>query len=163
MDAVHFPLVPIGIIRTDFKSSSEMPIQPAFSEAFGRAIVKPEYSKGLVSLELFSHIYLIYWFHRSKSFELTVKPYMDDANHGVFSTRAPARPNPVGISVVELVRIEENVVVFRGADMLDMTPLLDIKPYVPRFDSRATATAGWLEKRLEDSNAQGIADNRFEV
>lgn len=94
---------------------------------------------------------------------MTVKPYLDNANHGIFSTRAPTRPIPIGISVVELMEVEDNVIVFRGADMLDKTPLLDIKPYVPRFDSRGTDSAGWLNTKLGEEKEQGIADDRFEV
>ena len=104
----------------------------------------PEYVKGLRDLAGFSHIVLIYHFHLSRPPSLLVRPYMDDVEHGVFATRAPSRPNPIGISVVRLVGIDGNVIHVRDVDIVDGTPLLDIKPYVPAFDVRETERIGWL-------------------
>jgi tRNA-Thr(GGU) m(6)t(6)A37 methyltransferase TsaA len=155
-------LRPIGIIKTEYYSSKDMPIQSCFSQSIGQAILHPEFADGLVSLDLFSHIYLIYWNHKASSPSLLVTPYMDKREHGIFATRAPSRPNPLGVSVVELVEIINGTIVFRGADMLDGTPLLDIKPYVPDFDCRATASKGWLEERLPQMDGSKAGDDRFE-
>ncbi len=108
------------------------------------AEISEEFTEGLTDLTGFSHIILIYHFHKSGKAPLMQKPLLDKKLHGVFSIRSPRRPNPIGISIVELVRIEENLVYFHGADMLDETPLLDIKPFVPRFDNRENASSGWL-------------------
>jgi tRNA-Thr(GGU) m(6)t(6)A37 methyltransferase TsaA len=126
---------PIGIIRSEQTNPEETPIQPVFAKGCqGRAELFPEYAAGLRDLEGFSHIYLLYHFHHSGPVRLIVKPFLDDVEKGVFATRAPCRPNPIGLSVVELVRCEDNVLHLDGLDVLDGTPLLDIKPFVPRFD-----------------------------
>jgi len=140
----HFILQPIGVIHTPFASPSEVPIQAARSAAVGRVEVYPEYAAGLVDLDGFSHIILVYWFHRASDFSLTVQPFLDDQPHGLFATRYPARPNPIGLSVVELVAVEDCTLQVRGVDVLDGTPLLDIKPFVPQFDHREGARVGWL-------------------
>jgi tRNA-Thr(GGU) m(6)t(6)A37 methyltransferase TsaA len=116
-----------------------------------------------MSLDMFSHIYLIYWFHKTMKPNLVVTPYLDSQQHGVFSTRAPSRPNPIGISVVELIEIDKETIIFRGADMLDGTPLLDIKPYVPVFDCRVNATEGWLKGKISFREEDKVADERFEI
>ncbi|MGY5862445.1 MAG: tRNA (N6-threonylcarbamoyladenosine(37)-N6)-methyltransferase TrmO [Candidatus Thorarchaeota archaeon] len=157
-----FKVSPIGQIHTPFKTSENVPIQPAFSKVEGEAVVFSEFVDGLHSLEGFSHIILVYWFHRAKSPKLKVRPYLDTIERGLFATRAPSRPNPIGLSVVEMIRLDENKIVFKGADMLDGTPLLDIKPYVPGFDGVSDARVGWLERHLSDSKPEGrIADSRF--
>jgi len=140
---------PIGIIRSPFKEPKGTPIQPAAAKGIeGRVEVFPEYAEGLKDLEGFSHIILIYHFHLARKSSLKVKPFMDDQLHEVFSTRAPSRPNTIGISVVRLVRIEGNALYVQDIDIVDGTPLLDIKPYVPEFDVRVVDKTGWLEKNV---------------
>lgn len=153
---------PIGVIRTPFTSSEGITIQAHMSDELGEVVLHSEYASGLHSLNQFSHIILLYWFHQSKDPQMLVRPYLGNEVRGLFSTRAPARPNPIGISVVEVVKMENNRIVFRGADMLDNTPLLDIKPFVPEFDHRPHATSGWLSQFLDDENTVKTADNRFE-
>ncbi len=137
---------PIGVIRTPFKEPRGTPIQPVGAEGVeGVVEVFPEYAEGLEGLEGFSHIFLIYHFHLVRGYSLKVKPYMSDRFQGVFATRAPFRPNPIGISVVRLVRIEGNILYVRDVDIVDGTPLLDIKPYVPAFDVRKVESIGWLK------------------
>jgi len=141
---------PIGVIRTPFKSPVGVPIQPSAGKGIrGLIEIFPEYVEGLKDLEGFSHIILIYHFHLVKRFSLKIIPYMDKEYRGVFATRAPARPNPIGISVVRLVKIEENKLYIEDVDIVDGTPLLDIKPYVPEFDYRPEVKIGWLEKRVK--------------
>ncbi len=140
---------PIGIIYTPFKEPKGTPIQPTAAKGVhGRVEVFPEYAEGLKDLDGFSHIILIYHFHLSKKFSLKVKPFMDDQMRGVFATRAPSRPNPIGISVVRLIKIEGNILHIQDVDIVDGTPLLDIKPYVPEFDVRVVDRVGWLEGNL---------------
>ena len=139
----------IGIIHSPFKEPKGTPIQPEAAQGIeGTVEVFQEYAAGLKDLDGFSHIMLIYHFHLSKESSLKVKPFMDDQTHGVFSTRAPNRPNPIGISVVQLVKIEGNILHVKDVDIVDGTPLLDIKPYVPEFDIRDARKKGWLEKNV---------------
>ena len=139
----------IGIIHSPFKGPKGVPIQPSAGIGVeGYVEIFPEYVPGLKDLESFSHIILLYHFHLSKPFSLLVKPYLDDEDHGVFATRAPARPNPIGLSIVQLLSIEKNILRIRDVDIVDGTPLLDIKPYVPQFDERGNARIGWLEKKI---------------
>jgi tRNA-Thr(GGU) m(6)t(6)A37 methyltransferase TsaA len=139
----------IGIIHSTFKEPKGTPIQPIVGKgSTGKIEVFEEYSQGLKNLDGFSHIILIYHFHLSKKSSLKVKPFMDDQKRGVFSTRAPSRPNPIGISVVRLSKIDGNILSISDLDILDGTPLLDIKPYVPEFDVRYVKKKGWLEKNL---------------
>jgi tRNA-Thr(GGU) m(6)t(6)A37 methyltransferase TsaA len=149
----------IGVIRSPFTEPKDTPIQPsAASEAMGKAEIFEEYRDGLADLEGFSHIILLYHFHLIKGYRLTVEPFLDSAEHGVFATRAPSRPNRIGLSVVELIGREENILHIKNVDILDGTPLLDIKPYVPEFDSRSSVRLGWLEKnvsRLPDAKDDG--------
>jgi len=141
---------PIGVIRTPFKSPVGVPIQPPAGRGVrGVVEVFPEYVEGLKDLEGFSYIILIYHFHLVKRYSLRDTPYMDSEARGVFATRAPARPNPIGISIVKLVKIEGNKLYIEDVDIVDGTPLLDIKPYVPEFDYRPNARIGWLEKRVK--------------
>ncbi|MCD6450557.1 MAG: tRNA (N6-threonylcarbamoyladenosine(37)-N6)-methyltransferase TrmO [Thermotogaceae bacterium] len=147
MDEIKYK--PIGIIHSPFKEPKGTPIQPAAAKGVeGVAEIFPEYVEGLKDLEGFSHIILIYHFHLSKKFSLKVKPFMEDRIHGVFSTRAPSRPNPIGISIVRLIKIEKNILYIRDVDIVDGTPLLDIKPYVPEFDERKVDKIGWLEENV---------------
>lgn len=139
-------LRPIGVIRSPHQHAECTPIQPIYARgARGRAEVLPEYVDGLRDLEGFSHVCLIYWFHKASSPRLIVKPFLDDMPRGVFATRASCRPNPIGLSVVRLVRREENVLHLEDMDILDGTPLLDIKPYITRFDYRENARCGWQD------------------
>lgn len=157
-----FEFHPIGTIRTPHKAIEGMPIQPGgAADAAGRAEVDPALVEGLQDLDGFSHLILLYGFHKSRGYELTVKPFLEDRQRGLFATRAPRRPNPLGISIVKLVRIEGTVVHFKGADVLDGTPLLDIKPYVPRFDAYPEAKSGWLADRVHRL-AETTSDERFQ-
>lgn len=144
---MEFIMRPIGVIRSPFQEKEQTPIQPSRSQAKGRVEVYPEYAAGLEDIEGFSHIILLYVFHQSAGFALRVKPFLDDRQHGLFATRYPKRPNPIGISVVRLARREGNILEIEGVDVLDGTPLLDIKPYVSEFDIRAPTRSGWLEKK----------------
>ena len=147
-DAAYEPITlrPIGVIHSPHRQAEPTPIQPVYARGVrGRAEVLPEYSAGLRDLEGFSHLCLIYWFHEASSPRLIVKPFLEDVPRGVFATRACCRPNPLGFSVVRLVRRQENVLHIEDVDILDRTPLLDIKPYVTRFDYRESARCGWQE------------------
>jgi tRNA (adenine37-N6)-methyltransferase len=138
---------PIGVIHSPFTDKSETPIQAVRSQARGTVEIFPEYAEGLQDLEGFSHIFLLYTFHESSGYSLTVKPFLDDALHGLFATRYPYRPNPIGLSVVHLLSRTGNSLEIEGVDILDGTPLLDIKPYVPEFDIRTNTRNGWYDSR----------------
>lgn len=144
---------PIGIIHSPFKAPKGTPIQSTSNEAsnaMGTIEIFKYYVPGLKDLLGFSHIILLYHFDRAKSCELQKKPFMDVVPRGIFSIRAPSRPNPIGFSILELVDIvEENKLIVKGIDILDKTPLLDIKPYVPEFDSRKKARIGWLQDNIQ--------------
>jgi tRNA-Thr(GGU) m(6)t(6)A37 methyltransferase TsaA len=152
---------PIGVIHSPFRDLKGMPIQPAGAEdVVGTVEIEPEYAAGLKDIEGFSHIILIYHLHLSEGYSLEVKPFLDDELHGVSATRAPARPNAIGISVVRLVTVQGRVMQVADVDIVDGTPLLDLKPYVPEFDARKTERIGWLSKarrRVRDVRA----DERF--
>ena len=141
---------PIGIIHSPYKEPRGTPIQPtAAKDVEGTVEIFHEYAEGLKDIEGFSHIILVYHFHLSKEFSLKIKPYMDNSLRGVFATRSPSRPNPIGISVVRLIRVKGNILHIRDVDIVDGTPLLDIKPYVPEFDVRKVEKIGWLEKKVK--------------
>jgi tRNA-Thr(GGU) m(6)t(6)A37 methyltransferase TsaA len=139
---------PVGTIHSPFKDPEGTPIQSSASQAQGTIEVFPEYVLGLKDLDGFSHIILLYHFHRSRKPELVVKPFMDLESRGIFAIRAPSRPNSIGFSVVRLIKIEGNILHVEGIDILDGTPLLDIKPYVPKFDSVEAERIGWLEENV---------------
>lgn len=140
---------PIGILHSPFKDPVGTPIQPSAAAGISATVeIFPEYEEGLKDLEGFSHIILLYHFHLSKPYKLTVKPFMDENYHGVFATRSPSRPNPIGISTVRLLKIEKNVLYIQNVDILDETPVLDIKPYVPEFDRNEEIKIGWLENNI---------------
>ena len=139
---------PIGTIHSPFKEAEGTPIQSSASQVQGTIEVFPEFVAGLKDLDGFSHIILLYHFHRSRKPELVVKPFMDVESRGVFSIRAPSRPNSIGFSVVRLLKIDGNLLYVEGLDILDGTPLLDIKPYVPKFDSVKAERIGWLEDNV---------------
>jgi tRNA-Thr(GGU) m(6)t(6)A37 methyltransferase TsaA len=147
MDGIRYK--PIGVIHSPFKEPKGTPIQPAGAKGIrGTVEVFPEYAKGLKDVDGFSHLILLYHFHLSQGSSLEAKPYMDNQARGIFAMRSPNRPNPIGISVVRLVRIEENILHIQDVDIVDGTPLLDIKPYVPEFDIREVEKIGWLEKKV---------------
>jgi tRNA-Thr(GGU) m(6)t(6)A37 methyltransferase TsaA len=152
---------PIGVINSPLKEPKGTPIQPSATNGVeGTVKVFPKYTDGLKDLKGFSHIILLYHFHLSKKESLEVKPFMDEQPRGVFATRAPSKPNPIGISVVRLVRMEGNILHVRDVDVVDRTPLLDIKPYVPEFDVKDVEKIGWLEKRIRKL-AKARDDGRF--
>jgi tRNA-Thr(GGU) m(6)t(6)A37 methyltransferase TsaA len=151
----------IGTIHSPFHDPVGVPIQPRAGVGVkGKIILDPIYKDGLKDLEGFSHLILIYFFHRSGEGDLLVKPFLDDQKRGVFATRAPRRPNDIGLSVVKLLGIEENVLEIEDLDILDGTPLLDIKPYIPDFDHNQDFRVGWLEKH-RDKIPGKQADDRF--
>ena len=137
----------IGIIHSPFTDISMIPIQASRSQVKGSVEIYPQYAEGLQDLEGFSHIILLYAFHGSSGYSLIVKPFLDDQLHGLFATRYPDRPNPIGLSVVKLLKRQNNILKIEGMDMLDDTPLLDIKPYVPEFDIRTGTRNGWYDTR----------------
>ena len=137
-------ITPIGVIRTPFKTKEECPIQPVYAEeAAGRVEIFPEFIPGLKDIDTFSHIYLLYAFHRAGSIELVRATFLDDAPHGIYASRHPCRPNGIGMSIVELIDIQGTTLTVQGIDVLDETPLLDIKPYIPKFDCFPEASEGW--------------------
>lgn len=152
---------PIGILHSPFKKPEEMPIQPTGAAGVNGTIeVCEDFRAELKDLDGFSHIILLYQFHRSHGFKLHVVPFLDSRPRGVFATRAPKRPNPIGLSVVQLDRVEGGKLHIRNVDIPDGTPLLDIKPYVPEFDSPTAVRTGWLEK-VGKSVACRKSDDRF--
>ena len=152
---------PIGVIHTPFKERSGMPIQPSGGSGIeGTVDVYPEFREGLSDLEGFSHIILLYYFHRSEGFKLRVVPFLDIRPRGLFATRAPRRPNPIGVSVVRLLGVEDGILRIENVDILDGTPLLDIKPYVPEFDLQTDIRTGWLEE-VGKNVSNKKSDNRF--
>jgi tRNA-Thr(GGU) m(6)t(6)A37 methyltransferase TsaA len=154
-------LRPIGTIVSPFKDPAGMPVQPAAAQGVrGEILLFPEYVAGIQDLDGFSHIFLIYFLHKVRTSKLVVTPFLDDQPRGVFATRAPVRPNPIGLSVVKLIEIKRNTLYIENIDMLDGTPLLDIKPYVPAFDDHPASSIGWV------ANAKGQieemkSDSRF--
>jgi tRNA-Thr(GGU) m(6)t(6)A37 methyltransferase TsaA len=160
MTARKVHLKPIGVIRTGFRQAAGTPIQSSRAgDATGTVEVFPEFAPGLKDLDGFERIWLIYWFDRAPEPRLSVTPFLDDRERGVFATRAPARPNPIGMSPVRLIRIAGNTLEVAGVDILDETPLLDIKPYVPEFDSHAVERSGWFGRAQE---RRSVADARFD-
>jgi tRNA-Thr(GGU) m(6)t(6)A37 methyltransferase TsaA len=152
---------PIGVIRSPFTALENMPIQPAAAAGVeGSVEVFKDFQAGLKDLDGFSHIILLYHFHGSASFQLHVVPFLDSEPRGLFATRAPKRPNPIGLSVVRLDAVENGVLHIRNVDILDGTPLLDIKPYVPEFDAHMNVRIGWLENVKRDI-ASRRSDHRF--
>jgi tRNA-Thr(GGU) m(6)t(6)A37 methyltransferase TsaA len=151
----------IGIIHSPFKKIEGTPIQPsAAKEIKGTIELREELIEGLRDLDGFSHIILLYHFHLSKEYSLSVVPFLDDTSHGVIATRAPRRPNSIGMSVVKLVKIENNILFIENVDVIDGTPLLDIKPYVKDFENSKELRIGWLSEKTK--KAKNIkADNRF--
>ena len=136
---------PVGIIHTKFHDKKDAPIQGVFAkDARGEIEIFKQYADGLEDIEGFSHLILIYHFHRSDGHSLISTPFLDDESHGIFSIRHFNRPNPVGLSIVKLENVNENILEISEVDILDGTPLLDLKPFVPFFDHRDNAKTGWL-------------------
>ena len=159
MEPIEFR--PIGVIRTPFSDIEGMPVQAAGAIGIaGRIELDPSLVEGLVDLETFSHLTLLYHLHRVTAVRLTVKSFLDDQFHGVFATRAPARPNAIGLSTVRLISIAGSTLEIEDVDILDGTPLLDMKPYVPGLDDRRDPRIGWYEGRL-DRVSEIKADDRF--
>ena len=152
---------PIGMIHSSHTMSQETPIQPVFAqECLGWAEIQPEYAEGLQDLEGFSHVHLLYHLHRAGPALMLVKPFMDTRLRGLFATRHPCRPNPIGLSLVELLAVEGCVLRLKGVDILDQTPLLDVKPFVPRFDQRQDTRGGWTDV-LNDEQARQRGAREF--
>lgn len=154
---------PVGVIRTGHTNPEDTPIQPIFAkDCEGRVEVASEFAAGLADIEAFSHIYLVYHLHKVSRVTLVTKPFMQDKEHGVFATRSPCRPNPIGLSVVRLVRRDGGTLFIKGADMLDGTPLLDIKPYTRRFDNIPTERNGWQDE-VDDAVAAKLGVRNYTV
>jgi tRNA-Thr(GGU) m(6)t(6)A37 methyltransferase TsaA len=152
----EFTIKAIGVIHTPYAESAETPIQGAFEpDAEGTVEVFDEYAEGLANVEGFSHLTLIYKFHKAKPAGLIVKPFLVDELKGVFATRSPRRPNGIGLTTVRLLGRNGNVLRVAGVDMFDGTPLLDLKPYVPHFDERTETRIGWLEAALRGRDENG--------
>lgn len=151
----------IGTIHTPFKRKEGMPIQSTGSNGTrGTIKLKRQYVEGLLDLDKFSHIILVYYFHKSKGFKLQVTPFLDNKPHGLFATRAPKRPNAIGISVVKILGIKNNILDIENVDILDGTPLLDIKPYISQFDIHETEKNGWINHKTGYSD-DIKSDSRF--
>lgn len=139
---------PVGKIYTPYKTKEECPIQPVYSTgAEGRVEVFEEYAAGLKDIETFSHLYLLYLFDRAGKIQLVRPTFLDDEPHGIYASRHPCRPNSIGMSIVRLEEKQNNILIVSGVDVLNETPLLDIKPYLPRFDIIKSASNGWVGDR----------------
>ena len=151
---------PIGIVHSPFTTTEGMPIQPSRAKGVrGTVEVFPQYAAGLDDLAGFSHLWLLCHLHEARRHSLKVIPFLDTELRGVFATRAPARPNPIALSVVRLLEVKESVLFIEGVDLLEGTPLLDIKPYVKEFDERTEVRSGWLEKARRRN---AVSDDRFD-
>jgi len=154
----------IGFIRTPFTTISDMPIQSSGASGISGFIdLNIDLLEGLTDLDGFSHLILLYHFHLVKEAKLSVIPFMDDKPHGIFATRAPVRPNTIGISIVKLQKIENNLIYFEGADMVDNSPLLDIKPFFPKYDNQQNVKFGWLEGKGDIDITKMKSDSRFDT
>lgn len=152
---------PIGYIRSPYTELTDMPIQPRGANAVEGSIeILEQYAEGLQDLDGFSHAYLIYHLHKASRTALSVIPFMDTVERGVFSTRSPLRPNHIGLSIVEITGVEKNIVHLRGVDVLDKTPLLDLKPYIESFDYVEKSRSGWMQGSREEV-AKKRSDSRF--
>jgi tRNA-Thr(GGU) m(6)t(6)A37 methyltransferase TsaA len=151
----------IGILNSPHKNIANMPIQPSGADGIrGTITLKEQYIEGLKDLKGFSHIYVLYHFHRAKAAQLTVTPFMDESSHGIFATRAPRRPNAIGLSVLKLTAVIGPQLQIENVDILDGTPILDIKPYVPDFDHVSVERIGWLDHAKSEVKKHR-SDNRF--
>ncbi|NQT27666.1 tRNA (N6-threonylcarbamoyladenosine(37)-N6)-methyltransferase TrmO [candidate division KSB1 bacterium] len=156
---IHFH--PIGVIHSPHTELVKAPIQPVFSKGIkGTIELYPEFQPGLKDLEGFSHIYLLYYFNQAKEVKLQVVPFLDSETRGLFATRAPHRPNKIGMSLVRLIGIQNNILQIEDVDMLDQTPLLDIKPYIQRYDYRTETRSGW-HKAVPDDVAMTVGSRKM--
>ena len=146
--SINVELKEVGVIHTPYNKLSDCPIQPSRSQDVAEVEVFEEYKEGLLDLDGFSHIILLFLFHRSDGYSLKVKPFLDNHLRGLFATRAPRRPNPIGLSVVRLIEIRDNILKIKGIDVLNETPLIDIKPYVFEFDRKEDVKVGWLTEKI---------------
>lgn len=154
-------LEPIGTIHTPYTSLEQMPIQPkGAADVIGTLVIHALYKEGLKDLDGFSHVYILYHFHKATRSELLVTPFMDTEVRGVFATRSPLRPSHIGMSVTQIISVEDNIVTLKGIDVLDETPLLDIKPYIPQFDAVTNVKTGWMKKN-DAEVAEASSDSRF--
>lgn len=151
---------PIGYAKTPFEQIENVPVQGAgISKDIGELILDEEYAAGLDDLDGFSHIYIVFHIHKSEGYDLKVKPFLDNEHRGIFATRSPKRPNAIGLSIVEIDRVEANRIFVRGIDLLDGTPILDIKPYIQSFDNIKDTKDGWYERGLNPLSVR--SDKRF--
>lgn len=142
---------PIGFIRSPYKNVEDVPIQGNLKNNIeARVELENKYINGLKGLEEFSHAILIFYFHKSKIEKVQSKPYLEDKIHGIFTIRSPNRPNHIGLTIVKIRKIEDNKLYFTNVDMIDKTPLLDIKPYVEYFDNRENVISGWIDKHFKN-------------
>jgi len=147
---------PVGIIRTPHKTKQDCPIQPLYASGIsGRVEVSEQYAEGLKDIETFSHLYLLYLFDRAGEVSVVRSTFLDDTPHGIYASRHPCRPNGIGMSIVKLIRRDGNNLIVEGVDMLDETPLLDIKPYIPKFDSIPFASEGWTANKQLRQKPEG--------
>lgn len=151
----------IGVIHTVYKELSDMPIQPMAANEPAYIELFPEYIEGLKDIGGFSHLTLLYHLHKVEGYDLRVVPFMDNEEHGIFATRSPKRPNAIGISTVRLIRVQGSRLYIEQADVLNGTPLLDIKPFFPRYDNRDNVSIGWLEKNKDLPVEALRSDDRF--
>ncbi len=147
-DRHSLELKSIGVIHSPYKNTGEAPYQGYRSEEISQIEVFREFEEGLKDIEGFSHIIVIYWFHESQGYHMLVKTPWENSLHGLFTTRSPHRPCPLGLTVVELIAREKNYLKVKGLDAIDGAPLLDIKPYIPGVDERSIVKLGWLEGKL---------------
>ncbi len=152
---------PIGIIHSPFKTLENIPIQNSGAKGErGTVLIFPDFATGLQDLDGFSHLILLYHLHLVSRTSLLVKPFMDNVERGIFATRSPVRPNPIGLTVVKLIEIKNNLLIIEDLDMLDQTPLLDIKPCLPMIDDIKNLRLGWLSDKINDFETVK-SDNRF--
>lgn len=160
LDTINTPV--IGYIQTPHFYIENMPIQPVGAKGMqGKVVLNKQFQDGLTDIEGFSHVILLYQFHKIKNYNLMVKPFMDDKNHGIFATRSPMRPSKIGMSIVRLLKVETHTFIFEGADMLNNSPLIDIKPFFRQTDNRVDAKSGWLDKKASNMAENTQSDDRF--
>lgn len=164
MQSKQITINSIGIIHTPFNTINNMPIQPLAAEGVkGYIELFPEYVKGITDLEKFSHITLLYHLHKINGYHLITKPFMDTEEHGIFATKSPKRPNAIGLSTVKLLGIENNIIHIEMVDMLNRSPLIDIKPFFAKFDNRENTKAGWLDNQKNIPIQKLRSDERFKL
>ncbi len=154
---------PIGVVHSPHHERGKTPIQPIYADGFrGYLEIFPEFAEGLQDLELFSHIFVIFHFHQARAFKLKLTPFFHTTERGIFTTRAPERPNPIGLSLVRIEKVEENRVYVNDLDMLDGTPILDIKPFTKGLDMRTESRDGWIG-RIDPQVARRLGRRESEM